>query len=253
MGLVRLLERLRPGFGLDVAIHKGIPIGSGLGSSAASAVASAAAASAVLDAPLSLGEQLHVALTGEAVASGAWHADNVAPMLYGGLVLTRAFDPEGVAPPDVVRIPVPTALRCVLVRPHQRLETRRARTVLPAHVPLADAVQQTANAAALVAGCYRHDLALVGRALRDVLVEPHRKALVPGFEAAQAAALDAGALGCSLSGAGPTTFAWCAGDEAAAVVRDAMTTAFAAAGYDADAWHGPVAADGARVVTTETA
>ncbi len=156
-------------------------------------------------------------------------------MLYGGLVLTRAFDPEGVAPPDVVCIPVPTTLRCVLVRPHQRLETRRARTVLPAHVPLPDAVQQTANAAALVAGCYQQDLSLVGRALRDVLVEPHRKVLVPGFDAVQAAAMEAGALGCSLSGAGPTAFAWCAGDDVARIVRTAMTGAFADAGFDADA------------------
>jgi homoserine kinase len=240
--VVRLLAEHAPGMGVEVAIEKGIPLGSGIGGSAASAVAAVVAANALLPAPLPPAALFRHALAGEAVASGAVHGDNVAPSLFGGLVLVRSAEP-----PDVVTLPAPPALRCVLVLPRLRLDTRDARAVLPASVPLADLVHQCANLAGVVAGCFSGDLALIGRSLRDVVVEPHRAALIPGFADVQAAAMAAGALGCSISGGGPSVFAWCDGDAAAGRARAAMVAAFAASGVAAEAWVSPVGGPGARL------
>ena len=232
--------------GLRISIDKGIPLGSGIGGSAASAVAAVVAANALLPRQLTPAELFPYALAGEAVASGAVHGDNVAPSLFGGLVLVRSADP-----PDVVPLPAPAALRCVLVLPELSLNTRDARAVLPLEVPLHDVIQQCANLAGVVAGCFTSDLALTGRSLRDCLVEPHRARLIPGFAEVQRAAMDAGALGCSISGAGPSLFAWCAGDEDATRARGAMVRAFAANGVRARGWVSPVDGPGARLEAVE--
>jgi homoserine kinase len=242
VGLLRMLDEVRPGVGLEVAIQKGIPLGSGIGGSAASAVAAVVAANALLPEPLEPAALFRYALMGEAVASGAVHGDNVAPSLFGGLVLVRSA-----APMDVVQLPVPATLRCAMARPRQRLDTRAARQVLPPAYPLADVIRQTANLAGVVAGCCTGDLALVGRSLRDVLIEPHRAALIPGFGAVKEAAMNAGALGCSISGAGPSLFAWCEGDAVADAVCGAMVRAFEACGVAADGWTCAVGGPGARV------
>ncbi|CAA9370666.1 MAG: Homoserine kinase [uncultured Gemmatimonadetes bacterium] len=242
VGLIEMLAEVRPGFGLEVSIHKGIPLGSGTGGSAASAVAAIVAANAVLPEPLEPAALFRYALMGEAVASGAVHGDNAAPCLFGGLVLVRSAQPM-----DIVTLPVPATLRCAMARPHQRLDTRAARQVLPPSYPLADVIRQTANLAGVVAGCCTGDLALVGRSLRDVLIEPHRAALIPGFHEVKEAAMAAGALGCSISGAGPSLFAWCDGGASADAVRGAMVEAFAACGVAADGWTCAVGGPGARV------
>jgi homoserine kinase len=237
-----LLADHAPGLGVEVAIEKGIPLGSGIGGSAASAVAAVVAANALLPEPLPRSALFRYALAGEAVASGAMHGDNAAPSLFGGLVLVRSADP-----PDVVPLPAPPMLRCVLVLPRLRLDTRDARAVLPGSVPLGDFIHQCANLAGVVAGCFTGDLALIGRSLRDVVVEPQRARLIPGFAAVQAAAMEAGALGCSISGGGPSVFAWCQGDEIAERVRGAMVAAFADAGVAAEGWSSPVDGPGARL------
>jgi homoserine kinase len=230
-GLLQLIADRDLSFGFALTIEKGIPLGSGMGGSAASAVAAIRAASTLLETPLTQDEMFGYALQGEAVASGALHGDNVAPCLYGGLVLTRALDP-----PDIVRIPVPSGIRCVLVRPHMEIETRAARRVVPEVVPLPDTVQHAANLASFVAACFQDDLDLLHRSFEDVLVEPHRAHLIPGFRAVQQAACAAGALGCSIAGAGPSLFAWCQGAETAARVQRAMVAAFSDVGMDTDAW-----------------
>ena len=242
VAVMRLLADHAPGLGVEVAIEKGIPLGSGIGGSAASAVAAVVAANALLPRPLPLDALFPDALAGEAIASGAVHGDNVAPSLFGGLVLVRSADP-----PDVVPLPAPPGLRCVMVLPRQRLDTRAARAVLPAAVPLHDWIVQSANLAGVVAGCCSGDLALIGRSLVDVVVEPHRAPLIPGFAAVKAAALTAGALGCSISGAGPSLFAWCDGDAVAERACGAMVAAFAAAGVEATGWTCPVGGPGARL------
>ena len=234
--------------GFEVSIEKGIPLGSGLGGSAASAVGAVVAGAELLPGAWSADDLLPHALAGEAVASGDLHPDNVAPCLYGGLVLTREMDP-----PDVVPIPVPSSIRCVLVHPDRIVPTREARACLPDTVSLSDSVRQTAHLGAFVAGCYRDDPALIGRSLRDHLVEPHRAALVPGFADVQEAALSAGALGCSLSGAGPTLFAWCDGPDDAERVRTAMTDAFAQHDVPTEAWVSSIPPDGACIVDASPA
>lgn len=244
VALLDLREAYDLEFGFEVSLEKGIPLSSGLGGSAASAVgAVVGAAQLVPDVSTSRDALLPHALAGEAVASGAIHPDNVAPCLYGGLVLTREVDP-----PDVVSIPVPDPIRCVLVRPDQAIATRDARACLPESLPLVDSVRQTAHLGAFVAGCYRNDLDLIGRALRDHIVEPHRADLVPGFSEVQSAAMEAGALGCSLSGAGPTVFAWCNGPGEAEAVQQAMETVFESLDVPTEGWISTIPDAGARVV-----
>jgi homoserine kinase len=246
--LLDFRERRNLDGGFEVSLEKGIPLGSGLGGSAASAVGAVVAAAELLPGTWTADDLLPHALAGEAVASGDIHPDNVAPCLYGGLVLTREVDP-----PDVVSIPSPPSIRCVLVHPDRVINTRDARACLPDEIPLSDSVRQTAHLGAFVAGCYRNDLALIGRALRDWIVEPHRASLVPGFSDVQAAALEAGALGCSLSGAGPTLFAWCDGAGDAATVRDAMTEAFGRHDVPTEAWISTIPREGARAVRPDRA
>ncbi|MGI9179081.1 MAG: homoserine kinase [Longimicrobiaceae bacterium] len=244
-GLVRLIEDHRLPFGFEVTLEKGIPISSGMGGSAASAVGAAVAANAFLASPLPPERLLSYALVGEAVASGSRHGDNLAPCLLGGLVLVRSLEPA-----DLVRIPVPATIRCVLVHPRLRVETRTARQVLPREVPLHSSIEQSANLAGFLAGCYSGDLELIHRSLSDVLVEPHRQALVPGFQGVKRAAMQSGALGCSLSGAGPSLFAWCADEEVGREVCDRMIDAFAAEGIAAEGWISRIDVPGARVVET---
>jgi len=244
--VMALLAEHAPELGVEVAIEKGIPLGSGIGGSAASAVAAVVAANALLPRPLPAAELFPFALAGEAVASGAVHGDNVAPSLFGGLVLVRAADPA-----DVVPLPAPPSLRCVLVLPRLRLDTRDARAVLPRCVPLGDVIRQSANLAGVIAGCFTGDLRLIARSLRDEVVERHRAALIPGFAEVQAAAMEVGALGCSISGGGPSVFAWCGGDASAERARGAMVAAFAASGVAAEAWVSPVGGPGARLEAVE--
>ena len=227
--------------GAQLIVRKGLPLSGGQGGSAASAVAGAVAADFLVAAGLDSNELLACALEAESRVAGR-HADNLAPALLGGLVLVRSLDPV-----DLIRIPVPDRLRVVLAHPEQELRTRDARAVLPTEVSRATALQQAANVAAMVAAACLGDLAMLGRALDDQIAEPARAPLLPGFLAAKAAALTAGALGCSISGAGPTAFALVDGDATGARVAAAMTAAYAAAGLRATARVAIIDRAGARV------
>jgi homoserine kinase len=242
--LIALREKLALPFGFEIDIEKGIPFGSGMGGSAASAVAALVAANALLDQPLARAALYPFALDGEAVASGSHHGDNVGAMLLGGLVLA--------AGDRLTPIPVPAGLRCVLVHPHAVLETRAARAVLQGGYMLSGFVEQSANLALLLAGCFENNLDLIRAGLSDVLIEPRRAPLIAGFAAVKQAALDAGALGASISGAGPSLFAWCADDAIAHEVSTRMRAAFASAGFDSDAWISPVAGPAAEVIACDT-
>ena len=246
VGLIALLEERKFDFGFRVSIVKGIALGSGLGGSASSAVASLVAANALLERPLTAEELMPYALLGEQAASGAIHPDNVAPCLFGGLTLVTSLNPF-----RCVRLPVPREILTVLVHPHVRVDTRAARRLLRAEVPLTDLVKQTASLAGFVAGCYTDDLELIRESLRDHIVEPQRASLIPAFAEVKAAALEAGALGASISGSGPTVFAWVTSDEEAERVRDKMLRAFREHGAtEADSWVSPVSLQGARVLNT---
>ena len=229
-------------FGLELELDKGIPLASGLGGSAASAVAAVVAANALLPTPCSKLELLKFAMLGEAVASGSMHVDNIAPSLYGGLVLTVGIDQ-----PRVKQIPVPAAVRAVVVHPHMFLSTRQARAILKGSVAMKDFVWQTANLAGFISGCYTDDIDMLRESFEDVVIEPQRAALIPGFGEVRRAAISAGALGCSISGAGPTLFAWCLASHALAV-REAMVVEFSHHGLASDHWTTPIDALGARVL-----
>jgi homoserine kinase len=237
-----LRDALRLDFGFELDIDKGIPLASGMGGSAASAVAAVVAANALLPEPLPALRLLKFAMEGEIVASGSAHIDNIAPCLYGGLVLTVGIDH-----PRVKQIPVPRSLRCVLVHPHMHLGTREARAVLKSDVTRSDFVWQTANLAGFISGCYSNDLEMIRESFNDVIIEPQRQRLIPGFKDVQGGAMAAHALGCSISGAGPTIFAW-AELEHTEAVRAAMVSAFKGHGLDSDSWISSLDNAGARVV-----
>ncbi len=241
--LMALREAQSLSWGFEVQIHKGIPLGSGLGGSAASAVAAVVAANALLPTPLPKLELLKFAMEGEAVASGAAHVDNIAPSLFGGLVLTVGIDH-----PRTKQIPVPGRIRAVLVHPHMFLSTREARGVLSKQVTLSDLVWQCANLAGFISACYTDDLDMMRDAFEDVVIEPQRARLIPGFAAVKQAAVDGGALGCSISGAGPTVFAWCEAEHAAAISAG-MVQAFKDHGLESDAWISQMGTAGARVIS----
>lgn len=228
-------------FGVDLHIEKGIPLGSGLGGSAASASAALTAANALLAKPLTPQQLYPYALEGERAASGSAHGDNVGPQLLGGLVLATAD--------RLVPIPVPPGLIAVVVHPHFVLETRKAREALRGVYALNEFVAQSEGLALVLAGCFGGDLELIGRGLKDVLVEPRRAPLIPGFAGVKAAALAAGALGASISGAGPSVFAWFAERERAADAGLAMAKAFAEAGLSSDIIVSAVANAGAQVLS----
>ena len=242
MAVLSMVRDLKLDFGIELSIEKGIPLGSGLGGSAASAVAGVVAANALLPKSLDKLELLKFAMKGEAVASGAVHVDNIAPSLFGGLVLTVGIDN-----PNVKQIPVPASVRCVLVHPHMMLSTRAAREILNRSIDLSNVIWQSANLAGFLTGCFTGDIRLIRESLEDVIIEPQRKVLIPGFEQVKQAAITNGALGCSISGAGPTIFAWCEEPDAVAI-RDAMVAAFAAHDMGTDAWISTLDPAGARVI-----
>ncbi len=207
--------------GVALSVRKGLPLSGGQGGSAASAVAGASAVNALLGSVLDAARLLECCLVAEAKVAGR-HLDNIAPQLLGGIVLVKS-----VTPIDVVRLPVPDKLIFVLAHPSQRLSTSVARRALPRSVDLSIVTHQLAQVAAVVAACYTNDVELFGRAIDDRIAEPARLHLLPGFAEAKRAALEAGALGASISGAGPTSFAVTDDHVRAEAIAAAMKEAYA--------------------------
>lgn len=244
VGLMKLCDELRLNFGFEVTIRKGIALGSGMGGSAASAVAALVAANSLLERPLPTHALLDYALLGEQAASGTEHADNIAPCLFGRMTLVLSVHPV-----RYVSLPVPASILTVLVHPRLRVDTQNARSILKPSVPLADHVRQSANLGGFIAGCFGNDLEMIRHSFSDVVIEPQRASLIPGFAEVKAAAMECGALGASISGSGPSVFAWVTSDERAATVRDAMVQAFRSNGItDVDSWISAVSQRGARII-----
>ena len=237
-----VLRRADASFGLSLRLEKGLPLSGGQGGSAASAVAGAVAANLLLDRQLPPMELLEAALEAEATVAGR-HADNIAPILIGGLVLIRAMDPL-----DLVQLPIPRTLCLVLAHPERALSTRESRALLPAMVSREVALHQAAQVAAIVAAAACGDLELLGRSIDDRIAEPARSPALPGFREAKAAALGAGALGCSISGSGPTAFAIVADEATGLVVAAAMENAYGSLGIPCTARLAHPDMEGARVL-----
>lgn len=240
--VLRMIEALGLPGGAGLELDKGIPVGSGMGGSAASAVAAVVAADALWNLGLSRPELLRFALEGERAASGAAHPDNAAPSLYGGLVLTEPGEPL-----HCTRLPAPPGLVCVLCHPDLDVRTQEARRILAPTVPLAAFVRQSGWLAGFVAGCFRGDAAQVARCLNDEVIGPQRAVLVPGCDRALEEARRAGAVAGSLSGSGPSVFAWAEAGRAVAVA-EAMVAAFGSLGTGAEYWISSIDAPGAAVV-----
>lgn len=197
-----------PPFGIELRIEKKMPLGSGLGSSAASSVAAVVAVNKLLGSPCTKSELLPFAVEGETATSGEPHADNAAASLLGGFILVRQHSPA-----DVISLPAPEKLHVTIIHPHIEIQTKNSRKILKKEVALEKAVRQWANLGSLVAGLYTSDYPLISRSLQDGIIEPVRSLLIPGFDEMKRAALDAGVLGCSISGSGPSLFALSDSDE----------------------------------------
>ena len=232
-----------PAAGIALRVSKGLPLSAGQGGSAASAVAGAAAVNALIGSPLARDEILEAALYSETQLAGR-HLDNIAPSYMGGIVLIRSLDPI-----DVLPVPAPASLHIVLATPEQTLRTAAARAVLPVEVSLSVALHQAAQIAGIVAALHAGDLAFLGRCIDDRIAEPARAGLLPGFTKAKQAAMAAGALGVSISGAGPTAFALCSTVEAAHTVASAMCQAYQKAGLGCTARVTRPDAAGTRIET----
>ncbi len=238
-----LLKKLHPTFGFDITIYKNIKAGSGIGSSAASAAGAVYAVNHLLGHPLTNNELVHYAMQGEKLASGAAHADNVAPALLGGFTLIRSYEPL-----DIVEIPAPADLYAVVIHPQIELKTKDARAVLKDTVNFKDAIKQSGNLAGLISGLYTNDYDLIGRSLQDVLVEPLRAHLIPHFYEIKDAALHAGALGSGISGSGPSVFALAKGHETAQEAANAMAGVLEGTGIDYEVHVSKINSEGIRML-----
>jgi len=238
---LRLLEHLgEQGRGIEMEIHKKMPFGSGLGSSAASAVAGAMAINELLKRPLEKRELLPFALQGEQLVSGGTFCDNVAPSLLGGLLLIRDS-----ATLDYHRLPVPKGIFVTLVYPKVEVLTKEARKILSDVVPMKSYIQQTGNLGAFIIGMYNSDIGLIGRSLQDVIIEPQRAKLIPHFYEVKEASMKAGALGCSISGSGPTIFAMSANSLVAERVGEEMKKVYRYNKIECELFISPINQEGA--------
>jgi len=228
--------------GFRIIIDKGIMPGSGIGSSAASSAAAAFAGNQLLDNIFSVDELVRFAMEGERLASGAPHADNVAPALYGGITLVRSYEPL-----DIVQLNIPRELFCVIIHPEIEVKTSVARGLLDRHLPLETAVRQWGNVGGLVAGLFREDYDLIGRSLEDFVAEPKRAGLIPGFREMKESAIASGALGAGISGSGPSVFALCRGEAVAARVLGGMQEVMRDSGVAFKAYLSPVSEKGAQI------
>jgi homoserine kinase len=241
---LKFLEHIQSHQGVDIEIHKKMPLGSGLGSSAASAAGSVFALNQLLGTPFTPSQLIPFAMEGERIACGSAHADNVAPALLGGFVLVRSY-----APLDVISIDCSLDLHCAILHPHIEIRTAIARQILPANIPLQQHVTQSGNAAGLVVGMMRGDARLVGKCLQDIIAEPLRSPLIPGFDAIKAAALEHQALGCSISGSGPSIFALATTSHRAANIGDAMHKACSDQGFPCQLYLSTINTQGPKVLS----
>lgn len=229
--------------GIDIEIKKGVPIIGGMGSSASSAVAAVVAVNELFDLKLATRELLPYILESERFATGVPHADNAAPALLGGFTLIHDLDPI-----DIVSLSTPAMFHCALVHPDMHIKTRDAREILPEVVPLGTVTQQMGHIASFVTGLFQKDQALIRRALVDELAEPYRSQLIPGYEQVKAAALEQGALGCGISGSGPSIFALCPDKESAQLSGQAMQEVFNAQNMESEVYVSGISQQGARIL-----
>jgi len=242
----KILNEVNANFGISLTIHKGFSPGSGLGSSAASAAGAAFGANQLLGNPFSELELTKFAMFGEEVACGTPIADNVSAAIFGGFVLVRSYTPL-----EIIKLPVPTALRVVAIHPQIEVKTKDAREVLPKEIALKDAVIQWANVGGLISGLHSSNYNLISNSLVDIIVEPARKNLIPFFDKVKESAITAGALGAGISGSGPTIFALCKGDEIAKNVYKSIKKSYSNTGINFELFISKINQEGIKILSTQ--
>jgi homoserine kinase len=238
-----LLAELENGEGFDLVFTRKINPGSGVGSSAASCVAAVVGINEILGSPFDTAALIPFAMEGEKMASGAVHADNIAPALLGGITLIRGYEPM-----DIKLIPYPPDLWCAVIHPNLEIRTRESRKLIPRQVPLKTALQQCGNLAGLVAGLTTGDYPLISRSVTDLFAEPYRTRQLPGYETLRHSALEAGSVGTGLSGSGPSVFSLCRGGEMAATVGTVMEQHFKDRGIEAALYLSKISEAGCRII-----
>ena len=243
VAIMAYLEEHPSPHGFEIEIYKKIKPGSGIGSSSASAAGAVFGVNHLMETPLKREALVKYAMAGEAVASGAPHADNVAPVLLGGFTLVRS-----IAPLEVVQLPTLKELYATVLHPKIELKTAHARAILKKTVPLKNAIQQSANLAAFVSALHTENYDLLSRCLVDIIIEPYRSMLIPEFEAIRNAALEAGALGSGISGSGPSIYALSKGKITAQKVAAEMTAVISNLPIEHDVFVSKINTEGVRIL-----
>jgi homoserine kinase len=231
---------------LIISLVKNMPLGSGMGSSASSSAAAVFAANELLGRPLSAMELIPFAMEGERIACGAAHADNVAPSILGGFVLIRSYSPIL----DIIEVQCPEDLYCAVVHPHLELHTADARRVLKMEITMSNAIRHSANTAGFMVALMKGDYALLSRSMHDLLAEPRRTQLIPGFDSIKKNALKSGAMGCGISGSGPSLFALCKGESTAENVAHSIQQGFTEHGLESDVFVSALNAPGCAIINS---
>jgi len=216
-----LIEDAKPNFGFEIEIYKNIKPGSGIGSSSASAVGSVFAINELLGKPYNKTQLTNFAMKGEALASQCEHADNIAPAIFGGFTLVKSTNPL-----EILQLPTPKDLFAVIIHPQIEIKTAESRAILPKEISLKNAITQWSNVGSLVHALHKNDYELLSKSLIDVVIEPYRSQLIPYFNSVRAEALNTGALGCGISGSGPSVFSLCHGNKTAQNVAQAIKTVY---------------------------
>ncbi len=230
---------------LRISLVKNMPLGSGMGSSASSSAAAVFAANELLGNPMSTMEIIPFAMEGERIACGAAHADNVAPSLLGGFVLIRSYNPL-----DIIEVKCPEDLFCAVVHPQLELHTADARRVLKMEITMGNAIKHSANTAGFMVALMKGEYALLSRSMQDLLAEPRRTQLIPGFDPIKENALKEGALGCGISGSGPSLFALCQGEKTAQHVARTIQQGFEAHGLQSETFVSALNAPGCSIINS---
>jgi homoserine kinase len=238
-----LLRELHSKEGFDLVFTRKIPPGSGVGSSAASCAAAVVGINELLGSPFDMARLVSHAMEGEKVASGATHADNIAPALLGGITLIRSYDPL-----DIKHISYPEDLWCAVIHPNLEIRTAESRKMIPRTVPLETALKQCGNLAGLVAGLASADYPLIGRSVTDLFAEPYRTHQLPDYGALKASALEAGSVGTGLSGSGPSVFSLCRGQEMATGVGQVMKSHFTTRGIESRVYLSRISQAGCKIM-----
>ena len=238
-----LLEDANPDCGFEIEIYKNIKPGSGIGSSSASAAGSVFAINELLGKPYNKEKLTYFAMQGEKLASQSEHADNLAPAIYGGFTLVKSLNPI-----EILQIPTPKELYAIILHPQVEIKTAAARAILPNNIPLVGAIIQWANLGSLIHALHTDDYGLIKRSLEDIVIEPYRSKLIPYFNEVKSTALNSGALGCAISGSGPSIFMLCQGSHNAKKIESEISKMYRKTNIEFNTYVSEINTKGIRIL-----